>query len=356
MSGQEQGVGAWAGATEAQAGAAQARAGAAEAQAGAAQAQAGAADTPPLDELSPALDPARPLTLLSNGLRRRQLVSRAAQLAQTGSAVLAIAVLVIVVWSVASHASSVLSFSFLTKDPPSAFEGKSIGGIAPAIIGTAVLIAMATAMALPAGVLAALYVTEFANRRIASLVRMALDLLAGVPSIVIGLFVFGLLVYGHHQSGFYGAVALAVIMLPLIARAAQEVLMLIPKSLRDGADALGVSRWRAVRGVVLPSALGGIMTATVLAVARAAGETAPLLFCSSLFGNGVSVNPFSKEGIPNIPMYIYKASTAADPYGFARAWGAAFVLLIFILVTSLGARAVMNRQRSAAGFAWMSLR
>ena len=134
-------------------------------------------------------------------------------------------------------------------------------------------------------------------------------------------------------------------MLPLIARATQEVLLLVPTSLREAAAALGVSRWRTVRGVVLPSVLGGILTATVLAVARAAGETAPLIFTSSIFGNGVSLHIFG-QALPNIPVYIFTASEAADPYGFARAWGAALVLLGFILIASLGARALLSRTRS----------
>ena len=127
------------------------------------------------------------------------------------------------------------------------------------------------------------------------------DLLNGMPSIIIGLFVFGLLVAGHHQSGFAGAVALSIIMLPLVARSTQEMLLLVPQHMRDAADALGVSRWRAVIGVVLPSAAGGIVTGDVLAVARAAGETAPLLFACSIFANTTSVDLFG-AALPNIPV------------------------------------------------------
>jgi phosphate transport system permease protein len=164
----------------------------------------------------------------------------------------------------------------------------------------------------------------------------------GLPTIVVGLFVFGLLVAGHYQSGFAGALALALIMLPLIARATQEVLLRVPSGLREAADALGVSHWRTVRGIVLPAARGGILTATVLALARAAGETAPLIFTCSIFSNTVPVHIFS-QAVPNIPVYIFNASEAADPYGFARAWGAGLVLLLFILVASLGARTLLNR-------------
>jgi phosphate transport system permease protein len=151
------------------------------------------------------------------------------------------------------------------------------------------------------------------------------------------------LVVGHHQSGFAGSFALAIIMLPLIARASQEVLLLVPTDLREAADALGVSRWRTVLGVVLPSARGGILTATVLAVARGAGETAPLLLTTSIFRATVQTNPFAHEGLANIPVYIFTASEEASQYGFARAWGAAFILLMFILLVSLGSRAINSR-------------
>ncbi len=277
----------------------------------------------------------------SDHLRRRQLVSRLAEAVQTTAALLAVAVLAIVVYSVAERGASVLSFSFLTKDPP-LLAGSPGGGIAPAIVGTAVIMLLATAIAMPIGILTALYLTEFAGRWSARTFRLGLDLLNGLPSIVVGLFVFGLLVVGHHQSGFAASVALAIIMLPLIARATQEVLLLVPAGLREAADALGVSHWRTVRGVVLPTARGGILTATVLAVARGAGETAPLILLSSIFANKVSVNPFG-QALPNIPLYIFTASESAEANGFARAWGAAFVLLVFILLASILGRTLSRR-------------
>ncbi|MFI5008806.1 MAG: phosphate ABC transporter permease PstA [Solirubrobacterales bacterium] len=290
-----------------------------------------------------ALDPARPLTA-SGHLRRRQLISRLSEGAQTAAALLAVAVLGIVIYSVASRGAGALNIDFLTKGPP-ALPDTPGGGIAPEIIGTALLMVLATAIALPVGILTALYLTEFAPPRVASAIRLALDLLNGLPTIVVGLFVFGLLVVGHYQSGFAGAFALSIIMLPLIARATQEVLLQVPLALREAADALGVSHWRTVRGIVLPAARGGILTATVLAVARAAGETAPLIFTCSIFGNAVSLHVFG-QAVPNIPVYIFNASEAADPYGFARAWGAGLVLLVFILLSSLAARMLLNRGHS----------
>jgi phosphate transport system permease protein len=291
--------------------------------------------------LSALYDPTAPLTASGN-LRRRRAVSRLAQSGAVASAVLAVGVLGVVVGSVAQRGAGVIGIDFLTKAPP-LFGGPG-GGIAPAIVGTAVIVAVATAIAMPIGVLVAIYLAEFASPRAARPVRLALDLLNGLPSVVVGLFVFGLLVAGHKQSGFAGALALAIIMLPLIARATQEMVLLVPRQLREAADALGVSRWRTVVGVVLPSALGGIVTGTVLAVARAAGETAPLVFTCSIFANQTTVDVFG-TAVPNIPVMIFKLSESADPSGFARAWGAALVLLVFILLTNISARALLARSR-----------
>jgi phosphate transport system permease protein len=294
---------------------------------------------PPGTFSSELLDPSRPLTASGN-LRRRQLVSRFIQASHTASALLAVSILAIVVYSVAARGASALSIDFFTKGPP-VLPDTPGGGIAPEIVGTALLMMISTLIAMPVGVLIALYLTEFAGPRLGGSIRLALDLMNGLPSIVIGLFVFGLLVVGHFQSGFAGALALALIMLPLITRATQEVLLRVPNDLREAADALGVSHWRTVRGVILPTARGGILTATVLAVARASGETAPLIFTCSIFSNTVSLRIFG-QALPNIPVYIFNASEAADPYGFARAWGAGLVLLLFILITSLAARMLLT--------------
>jgi phosphate transport system permease protein len=274
-------------------------------------------------------------------LRRRRIVNRAMESIATLAALLAVAVLAVVVVSVARRGAGALSWSFLTKNP--AGFGEAGGGIAPSIVGTAILIALATAMALPVAVLTALYLTEFAEQRVARAIQLVLDLLNGLPSIVIGVFVFGLLVVGHQQSGYAGAFALATIMLPLIARATQEVLRLVPRSLREGALALGVSRWRTVLGVVLPSSLGGILTGTVLALARAAGETAPLLFTCSIFATTVTADP--RQALPNIPVTIFTLSESPDPADHRRAWAASIVLMGFVLVTSLIARALLARSR-----------
>lgn len=285
------------------------------------------------DQLIP--DPSSPLTPSGN-LRRRQLVSRAAELAATAAAVAAITVLAIVIWTVASRGIKAINVDFIFTGYPT--------GVGPMLLGTIVISLVATLIAMPIGVLIALFLTEYAGARGVRTMKMVLDLLNGLPSIVLGLFVFALLVDHKQQSAFAGAVALAIIELPLIARGSQEVLLLVPKALREASDALGVARWRSVLTVVLPTALGGIVTATVLAVARAAGETAPLILASSVFEpKQFSINPF--EALPNVPVWIYKLSEEGNPEGFTEAWGMSLLLVSFILFASLGARALLARSK-----------
>jgi phosphate transport system permease protein len=273
--------------------------------------------------------------------RRRRLVNRTMEVIATGAALLAVAVLAVVVVSVAMRGAGALSWDFFTE--PQALFGQPGGGIANALVGTALLVLLATAMALPLGVLTAVYLTEFAPKRIRVPIQVVLDVLAGLPTIVIGIFVYALLVVGHTQSGYAGAFALAVIMLPLVARATQEVLLLVPSTLREAALALGVRRWRTVLGVILPSSVGGILTGTVLAIARAAGETAPLLFTSSIFANSVETDV--TKALPNIPVLIFTYSEQPDPALHEQAWAAALVLMAFVLLASLAAKALLARSR-----------
>jgi phosphate transport system permease protein len=278
-------------------------------------------------------------------MRRRRLVNRVMEALATAAALLAVAVLAIVVFSVARRGASELSWGFLTKSP--ALFGESGGGIAPAIVGTGLLVALGTAMALPVGVLVAIYISEFASRRIGGAARLVLDVLNGLPSIVLGIFVFGLVVVAHGQSALAGGFALAIIMLPLVARATQEVLQLVPSTLREGALALGASRWRTVLGVVLPTSFGGIVTGTMLAVARAAGETAPLLFTTSLATNSVSFDV--RHAVQSIPLTIFQLSESSDTEDHKRAWAAALVLIAFVLLASLLARLLLARSRRKLG-------
>ena len=286
--------------------------------------------------------------------RRRLLVNRLAEGSAVLAALLAIAVLAVVVWSVGSRGAGALNLDFFLKGPSSDFFGGK-GGIAPALVGSLVLVVVATAIALPMGVLTAIYVSEFAPVRFGQQVRLWLDVLNGFPSIVIGIFVFALAVkvkvpilgIGHHQSALAGGFALAVIMLPLVARSTMEVLRLVPNHLREGSYALGVSKWQTVLRVVLPTSFGGILTGTTLAVARAAGETAPLLFTCAIAGQIVDWNP--THSVQSIPLTIFLCSESADPAQHQQAWAAAFVLILFVLVTSLTARLLLERSRKKLG-------
>lgn len=282
-------------------------------------------------------DPAAPLTPTGN-LRRRRAFSRFAEYGATAAALAAVGILAIVISAVVIHGASALSLDFLLKGAPV--------GIGPALVGTAEIVAIGTLIATPIGIFVALYLTEFGKGRLVGWIKLTLDLMNGLPSILIGLFVYILIVEAtNDQSGFAGSVALAIIMLPIVARGTMEILLLVPGSLREAADALGVSRWRTVLGVILPSAIGGILTSTVLAVARAAGETAPLLLAtSSNIGSQVTLNPF--EALPNIPTTIFRLSEEPSPEGLAQAWGAGLVLLTFIMVASIGARILLARSRS----------
>jgi phosphate transport system permease protein len=288
-----------------------------------------------------AVDAGRYSLTLSPRTRRRKLVNLFMQTLATLAALSAVAVLAIVIISVAQRAFGALSWDFFTKN--AATFGQSGGGVANALVGTIVLVAVAAVMAIPVGILIALYVSEFAPPRIADLCKLVLDVLNGLPSIIIGIFVFGLLVLGSGQAAWKGSFALAIIMLPLIARATQEVLALVPSTLREGALGLGASRWRTVVGVVLPTSIGGILTGTVLAVARAAGETAPLLFTTSIAANEITWDP--RQPVLSIPVDIFALSESPDPADHARAWALGFVLIAFVLVISLGARLLLVRHQ-----------
>jgi len=294
----------------------------------------------------PLFDPTAPLTASGN-LRRRDAVDRLVRVLATVAAAIGVGMLVIVVYSVVTKGASALSIGFVIHNP----VGLVGGGIANALLGTLEIVTIAALIAVPIGVLTGLYLTEFAgaDSRTGRALKLGLDLMQGIPTIVVGLFVYGLIVLPLHQeSGFAGAVALAIVILPLMARSAQEVLLLVPGSLREAADALGVSRWRSVLTVILPAATGGIVTGAILAIARGAGETAPLLICDSIFNTQTtSLNPF--HGIPSVPMYIYTITEEAVSGVFVRAWGAAFILLVMILLANLLARVILARSRAKMG-------
>jgi phosphate transport system permease protein len=290
------------------------------------------------------MTPARSLSATGRA-RRRKIANRAAEAFATLAALTAVGVLALVVGSVLVKGIGALSWDFLTKTPVT--FGESGGGIANAIVGSALLVVMAALMAMPVGILVAIYVAEFAPGPVKRTIGLSLDVLNGVPSIVIGIFIFSLLIVGHHQSAIAGSVALAVIMLPLVARSTQEVLELVPGHLREASFALGVSRWRTVLSVVLPTAVGGIATGATLAVARAAGETAPLLFTTSVAPTTVSTDV--NQAVASIPLTIFQYAEAPDPALNEQAWAAAFVLIAFVLILSLGSRAALTRSRRKLG-------
>jgi phosphate transport system permease protein len=281
-------------------------------------------------------DPTQPLVATGN-LRRRHLVSRFAQGLAIAAAVAAVAVLVIVVWAVVSHGIKAISWDFITKGEPD--------GIGPNLVGTGIIVGIGTLIAAPFGVLIALFLTEYAGRRGARTVQLLMDVMNGLPSIIIAVFVYILIVEPtKQQSGLAAGIALSIIAVPLIARGTQEVLRLVPGAQREAADALGVARWRSVLTIILPAAAGGIVTATLLSVARAAGETAPMILLSSLAkADTYQFNPLKE--LPNVPVKIFQLSEEANPEGFTKAWGLSLVLIAIILALGLGSRALLNRSK-----------
>jgi phosphate transport system permease protein len=281
-------------------------------------------------------------TLAAGGrVRRRKRVNRLVEGIWLAATILAIAVLATVTLSVLMKAVPGLDADLFAKTP--ATFGETGGGIAHAFIGSIVLVSIAAAISVPVGVLIAIYVNEFANHWVARWLKLMLDILNGLPSIIIGIFLFVLLVVGRGQNAFIGALALSIIMVPIVSRTTIEVLALVPHTLREGSLALGMSKWRTIVGIILPTTLSGILTGATLAVARAAGETAPLLFTTSLYGNSVSWDP--NHALASLPVTIYIYSEAPDKHLNDQAWAAAFVLIMFVLVTSLTSRYLLSRSR-----------
>jgi phosphate transport system permease protein len=286
------------------------------------------------------------LMLDRGNLRRRNRANLLVTVLSTIAALFAVAILVIVLTSVVVKGAGAISLHFLTT--PMGLFGDTSGGISNAIVGTAIIVGIAAAMAVPIGLLVAIYTTEFASSRAGHAIRFALDLLNGVPTIITGIFVYGLIVEAQgHQSGFAGALALAIIMLPIVARTAQEVLALVPATLKEAANALGIARWRTTLRVTLPTAAGGLITGALLSVARAAGETAPLILVCSIFGQGVLTEP--SQALASIPVFIFQSSEAPSPEAHTQAWAAALVLISFVLVLNIVARAFYARSRKRMG-------
>jgi phosphate transport system permease protein len=282
------------------------------------------------------------LPAVSARRRRTDRIARALLLAGT---LLALVPLVLVVFYIIKKGIGSWSWHFFSSDPTGRFFGDP-GGIRSAVLGTVLIVALATAIAVPIGIGVALYLVEYGkNSRFANAVRYFVDVLTGVPSIVFGLFIYIVLVLGGvggNFAGWKGSIALALLMLPVVTRSAEVVLNLVPDSLREAALALGAPRWRVVGRVVLPSALPGLITGSLLAVARAAGETAPLLFTAF----AVNAATFDLGGQMNsLPIQIFNDVRQAQDRLVERAWGAALTLVAMILLLTLIARIFQRRSR-----------
>jgi phosphate transport system permease protein len=256
--------------------------------------------------------------------------------------------LAFVIYYVAHEGLTIMGWSFLTKNIPVSQRVRG-PGMGPAIVGTLLITAVATLIAVPLGVLGAVYIVEYgADNRLARVIRFLGDVMAGVPSIVMGLFIYTIwVVRVHHFTGFAGSLALACLMLPIVIRSSESMLRLVPRELREASFALGTSRSRTVLTVVLPAAASGIVSGCLLAVARAAGETAPLLFTVGLTSK-LNTNLFKNQ---NTSLSLQIFSNATQPFAGAqqRAWGAALTLMIIVLVFSVAARTVSSRLTRAAG-------
>ena len=276
--------------------------------------------------------------------RRKDQIMRGLLAAAT---LLALVPLALILYYLLSKGLKAWGGSFFTSDPNGNFLGDP-GGIKSAILGTLEIVGLATLIAVPLGIGVALYLVEYGREgRFGSLVRYFVDVMTGVPSIVFGLFVYITLVLtgvGGGFTGWKGSIALALLMLPIVTRSAEVVLLLVPDSLREAAIALGAPRWRVVARIVLPTALPGLVTGSLLAIARGAGETAPLLFTATIV-NGTSFN--LGQRMNSLPAQIFNDVGQAQDRLVSRAWGAALTLVLLILALTVIARIASRRSRIA---------
>jgi phosphate transport system permease protein len=276
---------------------------------------------------------------MSPRLRWRKFVS-GFMLTMTGvCAVVAVSVLFFILGYLVYHGGTAINWSFFTKLPKPV--GEAGGGMANAIVGSGKLLLVASLLGVPVGFFGAIYLAEFSGSKVAFVVRYAADLLNGVPSIVIGIFSYSLVVLPFkHFSTLAGGFALGLMMIPITLRSTEEFLLAVPRALREGAMALGASRWRMIATVVVPAAYRGILTAVLLAFARVAGETAPLLFTA--FGNRFW-SPGWNQPTASLPVMIFTYAIAPYDDWHRQAWAAGLVLLGLILVINVVARAILAR-------------
>jgi phosphate transport system permease protein len=217
------------------------------------------------------------------------------------------------------------------------------GGISNAIIGTGIIVGLASLMGIPFGIMAGIYLAEYGDNRLGGFIRFTADVMTGIPSIVVGIFAYGLLVVNMGGfNAFAGAFSLAILMVPIITRTTEEIIRLVPDSIREAALALGASRWKTIVRVVVPTALGGIITGILLAVARVAGEAAPLIL--TILGSNFLNTKVFQGPMAALPLQIY--NFARSPYEgvIAAAWGASLVLVLMVLILSLAARLIFKNR------------
>lgn len=274
-----------------------------------------------------------------NRLRWRKFVS-GLMLTMTGvCAMVAVSVLFFILGYLAFHGGASINWNFFTKLP--APVGEAGGGMANAIVGSAKLLLLASLLGVPVGFFGGIYLAEFSGSKVAFVIRYAADLMNGVPSIVIGIFAYTLMVLPFkHFSTFAGSFALGLMMIPITLRSTEQFLLSVPRELREGSMALGASKWRTIQAVVVPAAYRGILTAILLALARVAGETAPLLFTA--FGNRFW-SPGWTQPTASLPVVIF--TYAVSPYEdwHRQAWAAGLVLLGLILAVNIVARVILAR-------------
>ncbi|MFJ6394023.1 phosphate ABC transporter permease PstA [Streptomyces sp. NPDC091972] len=281
---------------------------------------------------------------------RRQAKDRVATALVWVAFLLAVVPLVSLVWSTISRGVKVLDFYFLTHSMGLVADSEPGGGIYHAILGSLEQVGLATVIAAPIGVLTAIYLVEYGRGKLAKAVTFFVDVMTGIPSIVAGLFILSImLMFDMEPFGFAGSLALAILMMPVVVRSTEEMLKLVPNELREASLALGIPKWRTILKVVLPTSIGGITTGIMLAIARIAGETAPVLLL--VWGNSlINANPF--EGAQqSLPLYIYQqyANSAGAGAAYDRAWAASLTLIAFVMILNLVARGIARWKAPKTG-------
>ena len=283
-----------------------------------------------------------PLSVLPPGAGMRRVKDRLANILLTGAMILAMIPLILIVFEVTRRGIGVVDLDFFTQtEPPPRREG---GGYAAGFFGTMYVMALAILMSIPFGVATAIYIVEYGPNRLTAAIRFFTDVMTGIPSIFVGLFVYGLLVIGWGGLGFgtfVGAVAIGVMMLPIVTRSAEEMLRLVPDEMRNASYGLGARKWQTIVHTVLPAAAPGLTTGSMLAVARGIGETAPLLLTA--FGSGLIVTSLQGDPQGAVPVQLYRGAAQPFDAGIDRAWGAALCLFVLVLLFTVIARWIGSR-------------